>query len=148
MTDQEYMREAIKSAQIAAKNDEVPVGAVVVYGGEIIGVGHNQREEKEDISSHAEIEAIRQAEQRLGKWTLEGCTIYVTLEPCLMCAGAISQSRLERVVFGALDAKEGALVSHFNVYADPALTYRPLVQGGVLETECRALLTSFFAVKR
>lgn len=148
MSDEEYMALALKSAQIASELGEVPVGAVVVKDGKIIGEGHNEREKKRDVSSHAEIEAIREAEKALGRWVLEGCTLYVTLEPCLMCSGAIAQARLSRLVYGASDPKEGAVESHFYVFADPTLDHRPLVTGGVMAKECQQLLSDFFAVKR
>ena len=148
MIDEEFMNIALLNAGKAAALGEVPVGAVIVKDGKVISEGYNEREEKRDISSHAEIEAIKKAEQTLGRWTLEGCVIYVTLEPCLMCAGAIEQARLSRLVYGASDPKEGAIESHFYVYADPALPHRPLVKGGVLATESETLLSGFFAVKR
>jgi Cytosine/adenosine deaminases len=148
MTDQELMRIALKSAQITGEQGEVPVGAIIVKDGQIVGSGANEREKKLDISSHAEIEAIRAAEKALGRWTLEGCTLYVTLEPCLMCAGAIAQARLDRLVYGAPDPKEGAVESHFYVFADPTLKHRPLVTGGILAADCERLLKKFFAVKR
>jgi tRNA(adenine34) deaminase len=148
MTDEEFMQMALESAKESARVGEVPVGAIVVKDGLVIAKGHNERETKLDISSHAEIEAIKEAEQKLGRWTLEGCTLYVTLEPCLMCAGAIAQARINRLVYGASDKKEGAIESHFYVYADPALHYRPIIKGGVLASECETLLKDFFAVKR
>lgn len=148
MTDHELMRIALKSAQLTGEKGEVPVGAIIVKDGQVVGSGANEREKKLDISSHAEIEAIREAEKALGRWTLEGCTLYVTLEPCLMCAGAIAQARIDRVVYGARDPKEGAVESHFYVFADPTLKHRPLVTGGVLASECERLLKKFFAVKR
>ena len=142
------MKIALESAKESARVGEVPVGAVVVKDGIVIGRGHNQRETKLDISSHAEIEAVKEAERKIGRWTLEGCTLYVTLEPCLMCAGAIAQARIKRLVYGASDQKEGAIESHFYVYADPALPHRPIIKGGILAPECETLLKDFFAVKR
>jgi tRNA(adenine34) deaminase len=148
MSDEEYMAQALKYAQIANEMGEVPVGAVVVKDGVIVGFGYNRRESEKDISSHAEIEAIRDAESKLGHWVLDGCSLYVTLEPCLMCAGAIEQARIARLVYGASDPSEGAIESHFCVYGDPTLKHRPLVKGGVLASECEGILSSFFAVKR
>jgi tRNA(adenine34) deaminase len=146
--DEIYMNEALKEAEAAFKEGEVPVGAVIVYEDKIIGRGHNRREERKDISSHAEIEAIKMAEKNLGRWVLEGCTMYVTLEPCLMCAGAIAQARISRLEFGALDPSMGAIVSHFFVYDDPILTSRPLVGKGLLKDESSLLLSSFFKKER
>ena len=148
MTDEEFMQIALESARQSALVGEVPVGAIVVKDGIVISKGHNERETKLDISGHAEIEALKEAEQKLGRWTLEGCTLYVTLEPCLMCAGAIAQARIKRLVYGASDKKEGAIESHFYVYADPSLPHRPIIKGGVLASECETLLKDFFAVKR
>lgn len=135
-------------AKKAAEEGEIPVGALIVREGRLIGRGHNRREKKKDVSSHAEIEALRKAEKKLQNWRLDKATIYVTLEPCLMCAGAILQARLGRVVYGAADPKEGALVSKYFVYDAPTLQERPLVKGGVRAQECEALLADFFAKKR
>jgi tRNA(adenine34) deaminase len=148
MTDEELMGEALKEARIAFDEGEVPVGAVVVLDGRIIGRGHNERERKLDVSSHAEIEAIKDAERNLGRWTLDGAAIYVTLEPCLMCAAAISQARIFRLVYGADDPTMGAVASHHFVYGDPSLQSRPLVTSGVRKEECSALLERFFKERR
>ncbi len=142
------MEKALVLARRAALEGEVPVGAVVVRDGKIIGRGFNRREKKKDVSSHAEIEAIRKAEKKLENWRLDQTTLYVTLEPCLMCAGAILQARIGRVVFGAQDPKDGALVSRYFVYDAPTFYGRPLIRGGVEEKECEALLTEFFSEKR
>lgn len=144
MIDEKWMKEALDEARLAQKENEVPVGAVIVKDGVIIGRGHNEREAKNAISSHAEIEAILDAEKKLGSWSLEGATLYVTLEPCLMCAGAILQSRLHRVVYGVNDPKMGAIKSHYYVFDDPSYPNRPLVNDGCLEKESQALLESFF----
>jgi tRNA(adenine34) deaminase len=148
MDDESYMKQALLEAQKAGDEGEVPVGAVVVYEGRIVGVGHNQREAKKDISSHAEIEAIKSAEQTLGSWRLAHCTLYVTLEPCLMCASAIAQAGMARLVYGAPDPQDGAISSHHYIYEDPNVGPRPLCSRGVLEGECQRLLLSFFKKKR
>ena len=132
MTDEEYMREALRLAREAAAEGEVPVGCVVADGERIVGRGRNRREKAKNALCHAELEAIDEACRTLGGWRLWKCTLYVTLEPCPMCAGAMINARIPRVVYGAADAK-----------AVP-YNHRPAVQGGVLEEECRALLTAFF----
>lgn len=128
--------------------DDVPVGAVCVWNGEIIGRGHNARELLGDPTAHAELLAIRAAAAHLGRSHLDGATLYVTLEPCAMCAGAIWLARLSRVVFGAWDDKAGACGSVFDVPRDPRLNHRTQVRGGVLEDECAAMLREFFASRR
>lgn len=148
MNDEEYMKMAIGLAKEAGFAGEIPVGAVVVLDGKVIGKGSNKRESKNDISSHAEIEAIKDAESTINNWRLTGATLYVTLEPCLMCAGAILQSRISKVVFGSFDKRDGALVSSYFVYDSPCAHERPLVFGGVLQEECDKLLTDFFVSKR
>ena len=145
--DEYFMREAIAEASLAADAGEVPVGAVVVRGGEIIARGRNTREHDGMATGHAEIMAIEAACRALGGWRLSGCTIYVTLEPCVMCAGAIVNARLSRVVYGAKDARSGAFGSVLNVRAYP-LESRPDAVGGVLADECAAILSRFFAGKR
>ena len=135
-------------AKQAETYGEIPVGAVVVLGDKIVGKGFNRRESKLDISSHAEIEALKDAEKNIGNWRLDGATLYVTLEPCLMCAGAILQSRISKVVFGSYDEKDGALVSRYYVYDVPSIHERPLVYGGVLKEECDSLLKDFFVSRR
>lgn len=145
-TDEQYMDLALEEARIGFSLGEVPVGAVIVKDGTVIGRGHNTREAGNDISGHAEINAIKEAEQALGRWALEGCTLYVTLEPCLMCAGAIKQSRIATLVFGAKDEEEGAIVSKYHVYdADNGSLN---VSYGLRENECSTLIKSFFASKR
>lgn len=143
-SDEFYMKEALREAELAFEAGEVPVGAVLVYEGEIIARGHNQKEEKKDASSHAEIEAIREGERILNRWDLTGCTLYVTLEPCLMCAGAILQSRLSRLVFGADDPQRGAIVSCFNAFEYFKKDSDPLVSRGVLSSSCQDILLKFF----
>ena len=129
--------------------EDVPVGAVIVNSsGEIVASGYNQKEAKSDASSHAEIEVLRAAGERLGDWRLENCTLVVTLEPCAMCAGAIVAARIQRVVFGAWDPKVGAGGSLYDILRDPRLGNPIEVRGGVLEQECSALLEEFFASRR
>ena len=138
-----YMRQAIDLARQALAEGEVPVGCVIVRDGEVVGRGRNRREEQRTALGHAEMDAIREACQTLGGWRLSGCTLYVTLEPCPMCAGAIINSRLRRVVYGARDAKAGCCGSVTDLFALP-FNHRPTVEGGLLEEECAALLAAFF----
>jgi len=142
------MRLAIEQAELALAHDDVPVGAVVVQDGHVVGEGRNERERRQDPTAHAETLALRQAAQRRGSWRLLDTVIYVTLEPCAMCAGAIVLARVPRVVFGTGDPKAGAAGSVLDVLAEPRLNHRPAVVGGVLAEECAALLTSFFASRR
>ncbi len=148
MTNDSMMRRAIELATHAAQLDEVPIGAVVVHDGEIVGEGYNTKEHEFNPTAHAEIIAIQQAAQRLGRWRLHGCTLFVTLEPCPMCAGAIVSARMDKVVFGARDAKSGACESLYTITNDARLNHRCEVEGGVLEEKCVALLQSFFKMKR
>ena len=141
-----FMREAISQAEAAALDDEVPVGAVMVRDGEIIARARNRREKDKNPLSHAEIKIINDTCQALGGWRLTRCTLYVTLEPCPMCAGAIVNSRIERVVFGAYDEKAGAFGTMLNLTEYPL--YKPDVEGGVLKDECASLLSEFFKKKR
>lgn len=143
----DFMREALRLAAEAAEAGEVPVGAVIVRHGEIVSRGKNRRESGGGAAAHAEIEAISEACRALGGWRLSGCELYVTLEPCPMCAGAIINARIERVIFGAHDPKGGALGGLFDLTSYP-LGCRPLIEGGVLENECLALMRSFFAERR
>ncbi len=143
----EFMQQAIELSKKAAKSGEIPVGAVVVKNGEIIAQGYNRREEKQSVVSHAEIEAIEAACEALGTWRLDGCEIYVTLEPCPMCAGAIIASRAERVVFGAFNEKEGAMGSVCNL-CDCGLMNRPQLIGGFMENECVKVISDFFSALR
>ncbi|WP_029150577.1 tRNA adenosine(34) deaminase TadA [Microbacterium indicum] len=147
--DVDLMRRAIALALEAGAAGEVPVGALVVDGsGTVIGSGRNRREETHDPSAHAEVLAMREAARAIGAWNLEGCTLVVTLEPCLMCAGALLQSRISRLVFGAWDDKAGAAGSLYDVVRDRRLPYRAEVVGGVLEDAARAPLTAFFEARR
>ena len=143
------MAAALALAREAAAAGEIPVGCVITDGaGNVIGRGRNRREEGADATAHAEIEAIREACRALGTWRLDGCTLYVTLEPCPMCAGAIVNARVGRLVYGALDAKAGAVASVFDIVRDPRLNHRVEVVGGVLPEEGGVLLREFFATHR
>ena len=143
------MRLAIEEAQRALLHDDVPVGAVIVGpGGEVLGTGHNERELRQDPTAHAEVIALREAARNVGSWRVLDSVLYVTLEPCAMCAGAIVLARLPRVVYGCTDAKAGAAGSVLDVLSEPRLNHRPEVTGGVLAGECAALLTEFFAARR
>ena len=142
------MREALAEAALTAAHDDVPIGAVVVHAGRIIGRGHNERERLNDPTAHAEVLALREAAATLGSWRVLDSTLYVTLEPCAMCAGAIVLSRIPRVVYGTTDPKAGAAGSVLDVLADPRLNHRPEVVGGVLEQECGDGLRAFFAQRR
>ena len=142
-----YMRLALELAREAAAAGEVPVGCVIVQEGQVVGRGRNRREEKQSTLSHAELEAIRQANEALGSWRLEECTLYVTLEPCPMCAGAILNARIPRVYYGARDREIGACGGVLNLFMED-FPNRPALVGGVLEEECRAVLTSFFQKMR
>ncbi len=148
LEDQRYMREALKWAEEAAKAGEVPVGAVLVKNGAILAVERNRKEELNDATAHAEILLLRQAGLNLGGWRLEGCTLYVTLEPCPMCAGALVLARIHRLVFGAPDPKTGAVISLFDIVRDPRLNHRLKVSGGVLQDDCAYLLKDFFKKRR
>lgn len=148
MNDGFYMREALAEAEAAMREGEIPVGAVVVHGGEIVGRGRNARAARNSPLAHAEIEAVRVAAKNLNSWRFDGCAIYVTLEPCVMCAGALVQCRMGRVVFGAKDPKAGGCVSLYEITRDPRMYHRCRVTGGVLAGECAALLFEFFAAKR
>ena len=143
MTDQEYMQQALLLAQEAAAEGEVPVGCVIVCGDRIVGRGRNRRERAKNALSHAELEAIDDACRNLGGWRLWQCTMYVTLEPCPMCAGAVINARIPRVVYGAADQKAGSCGSLTNLFALP-YNHRPRVEGGCMEEEAKALLQDFF----
>jgi tRNA(adenine34) deaminase len=142
------MRLALREAARAVEHEDVPIGAVVVQGGEVIGAGHNERELRSDPTAHAEMIALREAARTLGSWRVLDSVMYVTLEPCAMCAGAIVLARLPRVVFGATDPKAGAAGSVFNVLEEPRLNHRPQVESGLLAEDCADLLRAFFAPRR
>ena len=144
MTDKEGIKLALIEAQKAFDLKEVPVGAVITKGNEVISRAFNQKESTHQPTGHAEILAIQQAAQKLSNWRLSGCTLYVSLEPCLMCGGAILQSRISRVVIGALDLKAGAVFSLYQILSDQRLNHRPEVVGHVLESECSSILKKFF----
>jgi len=146
--DQAYMRAAYHEAVAALEHEDVPVGAVVVHEGKIIGRGRNQREQLQDPTAHAEMIAITSAAAHLTCWRLEGCTMYVTLEPCAMCAGALVLARIQRLVFGAQDPKAGACGSLMNLCADARMNHRMEITEGVMAEECGQLLREFFALQR
>ena len=146
--NEKYMKAAIKEAMKAQDIDEVPIGCVIVKDGKIIARGHNKREKEQDATSHAELKTLQKACKKLKSWRLVGCDIYVTLEPCLMCAGAIIQSRIENVYFGAYDPKGGAFGSSINALDAKNINHRPNVCGGILEAECSQILKDYFKKKR
>ena len=146
--DRRFIEQALAEARKALASDDVPVGAVVVRDGQIIGRGCNQREKLADPTAHAELIALTAAAAAIGHWRLEGCTLYVTLEPCPMCAGALVLARLDRLVFGAFDPKSGACGSLYNIPQDPRLNHRLEVTGGVLAEPCAELLREFFRRQR
>ena len=146
--DEYFMRLALREAERALEHEDVPVGALVVHAGEVIGVGRNERQLRQDPTAHAEMLALREAARHLDSWRLLETVLYVTLEPCAMCAGAIVLGRVPRVVYGTADPKAGAAGSVLDVLAEPRLNHRPQVDGGLLATECAALLTDFFASRR
>lgn len=146
--DEYYMREAIKQAKKAESIDEVPIGAVIVHNDKIIARAHNLRESKQNAIAHAEIIAIQKACRKIGSWRLEDCTLYVTLEPCPMCSGAILQSRIKRVVYGAADPKGGCIESCMRMYEVKGFNHYPEITSGILKEECSELLKNFFKLKR
>jgi len=148
MNDLDYMRAAIAQAEEALKEGELPVGCVIVKDGRIIAEGRNAREKTNDPTAHAEIIAMRAAARALNSWRLTGCTLYVTLEPCPMCAGAISQGRISRLVWGAADEKYGCAGSLYRIPEDPAFPHFCRSDGGILAPECADLIRRFFAGKR
>ena len=145
---QRFMQLALQEALLAQQEDEVPVGAVIVHDGHVIASAHNQREQLRDPTAHAEMIAITQAAEAMGSWRLDGCTLYVTLEPCPMCAGAILQARMPLVVYGATDPKAGAVASLLNLLEDSRFNHQSQVIGGVLEEPCGDILTRFFQQQR
>jgi tRNA(adenine34) deaminase len=146
--DEYFMRLALREADRALQHEDVPVGCVIVFDGEVIAATRNERELRGDPTAHAEVLALREASERIGSWRLDDCAMYVTLEPCAMCAGAIVLARMPRVVFGAADPKTGAAGSVLDVLAEPRLNHRPDVAGGLLAEESADLLRSFFASRR
>jgi tRNA(adenine34) deaminase len=146
--DQRYMKTAIEQAKIAEDNGDVPIGAVIVQGERVIAKAYNQREQLQDPTAHAEIIALTQAAAALENWHLNGCTMYVTLEPCPMCAGALVLSRMDRLVYGCDDPKAGACGSLYNIVTDGRLNHRLEVTAGILQEECKAQLQDFFQRRR
>ncbi|MHC4574433.1 MAG: tRNA adenosine(34) deaminase TadA [Planctomycetota bacterium] len=146
--DEKFMKLAVEAARIAEENGDVPIGAVIVYQDRIIAKAYNQREQLQDPTAHAEIVALTQAAEFVGSWRLEGCTMYVTLEPCCMCAGALVLARLDRLVYGCDDPKAGACKSLYNIVQDERLNHRLEVTVGVLAEECAELLQQFFQKRR
>lgn len=146
--DEQYMRLALLEADLAAADDEVPIGAVVIKDGQVIGRGHNMRETWRDPTAHAEMIAIREAAQTLSAWRLTGCTLYVTIEPCPMCAGALLLSRIKRLVYGAPDPKAGVVDTLYRLLDDERFNHRVEVTAGVLQNECAAVIQAFFKRKR
>lgn len=146
--DEKYMQKAIEAAKIAEENGDVPIGAVIVHQNQIIGKAYNQREQLKDPTAHAEIIALTQAAAFLESWRLNGCTIYVTLEPCPMCAGALVLARMDRLVYGCDDPKTGAIKSLYNIVQDERLNHRLEVTSGVMADECSELLQEFFQRRR
>ena len=143
-----YMKQALKEANKALLIDEVPIGAVIVKDDKIISRGYNHRESKNDVSSHAEMEVIRKANKKLKSWRLVDCDIYITLEPCLMCMGALIQSRISHIYYGAKDFKGGALGSSINALDAKNINHYPEVEGGILEEECGQIISNYFKTKR
>ena len=141
---EKYMKEALKQAKKAAQLGEVPIGCVIVHNGEIVGRGYNRRNTDKSTLSHAELTAIRRASKKLGDWRLEECTLYVTLEPCQMCAGAIVQARISEVIIGCMNPKAGCAGSVYNLLQEPAFNHQVSIFRGVLEAECSQALKEFF----
>jgi tRNA(adenine34) deaminase len=146
--DERYMRMALDAAQVAEANGDMPIGTVIVHEGRVIARAYNQREQLKDPTAHAEIIALTQAAAALGMWRLHGCTVYVTLEPCPMCAGALVQARIDRLVYGCTDPKAGACGSLYDICRDGRLNHRLQVTSGVLAEDCASLLQAFFRQRR
>lgn len=146
--DQRYMRMAIDQAFLAEEKGDVPIGAVITYQGRIVAKAHNQRQLLNDPTAHAEMIALTQAAEAIGNWRLHGCTIYVTLEPCSMCAGALVLARIDRLVFGTDDPKAGACGSLYNIVQDSRLNHRVEINAGVLAEDCKTQLQAFFQRRR
>ncbi|MGT2830059.1 tRNA adenosine(34) deaminase TadA [Streptococcus hillyeri] len=143
-----FMQEAIKEAQKSLEKEEIPIGCVIVKDGQIIGRGHNAREERNQAIMHAEIMAITEANQRVGNWRLLDCTLFVTIEPCVMCSGAIGLARIPQVIYGAKNAKFGGAGSLYDILTDERLNHRVTVETGILEKECAAIMQTFFRTRR
>lgn len=143
-----YMFQALEEAKKAKLHDEVPIGAILVQEGHVIGRAHNIKEKTGDPTAHAEIVVLRETGTKLGSWRLQGATLYTTLEPCIMCAGALIQARISRLVFGCRDAKAGGIFSLYNIVHDSRLNHTLLVEEGLLEEQCRKLIQNFFKEKR
>jgi tRNA(adenine34) deaminase len=148
VTDEDFMRGALLRAEEAATHDDVPIGAVLVMDGEVLASGANERQLRQDPTAHAEILVLRAGAERLGTWRLEGATMYVTLEPCAMCAGALVLARVKRLVYGPQDPKAGAAMSLYNVVQDPRLNHQVEITSGVLQEECSRVLRGFFQSRR
>ncbi|MFM1751323.1 MAG: hypothetical protein RL119_285 [Actinomycetota bacterium] len=148
MDRQDAMQLALEQARAALEHDDVPVGAVVICGDRVVAARHNERELRQDPTAHAEVLALRDAAEALGRWRLDDCTLVVTLEPCVMCAGALLNARIGALVYGAADLKGGATASLYNVCSDPRLNHNPPVTHGVLAAESAQLLEQFFASRR
>jgi len=148
VSHEQAMLVALEQARLAAENGDVPVGAVVVHNGVIIAARHNEREATNDPTAHAEVLALRDAAQHLGRWRLDDCDLVVTLEPCVMCAGALVNARVRTLVFGAADLKAGATGSLYNVCSDPRMNHNPLVQNGIMNSDSQSLLRDFFIQQR
>lgn len=146
--DEKYMQAALKEAAKASELDEVPIGAVIVFNGKIIAKAHNLREKSNDPTAHAEVIAVRKACKKLNSWRLEGATIYVTIEPCSMCAGTLLQCRISRIVYGAKDPKGGAIESSLKLFESKNINHHPTILGGVLESDCSAIISNYFRNKR
>lgn len=146
--DEKFMLLALKEAKKALLIDEVPVGCVIVYNNKVIARGYNKREKEQDATSHAEINAIRKASKKINNWRLCDMDLYVTVEPCIMCAGAIMWSRFRRVIYGAKDPKGGALGTSINIFDTPNINHHPEIVGGVLEEECSSIIKNYFKEKR
>ena len=143
-----YMKLALLEAKKAEKEDEVPIGCVIVKNDRVISRGHNRREKRNDVTSHAEIEAIRKANKKLGDWQLIDCDLYVTIEPCMMCMGAIIQSHIRNVYYGSTDPKGGAVISSINYLDIKNLNHHPNIEGGILQEECSTIIKNYFKGKR
>ena len=146
--DERFMRGALELAALASSHEDVPVGCVIAVGGQVVGRGENRREVDQDPTAHAELIALREASRERGRWRLSDATVYVTLEPCVMCAGALLNARVERLVIGALDEKAGAVGSRYNVLSDPRLLHEVSLSYDVLANESAALLRDFFVARR